>query len=715
LQFSFIVTAGGVPTRASVEPHTRRWQGFPSNLRFFLLLIGLTLLLFAVLRLGLVLRTRNPVEATWRQVASAFVVGMRFDLSTAAYLLAPVIALCYLPWTAPQRSRRTRRVFLWTLTCLLSIASFILLCEYEFFQEFQSRYNQLAVRYLDHPTIVGGMVWYQYPVVRYVACGLGIGTLIHLALRGALRLSFGRFGGESERPVLSGHRHRIRELSGAAVIAAVIVIGARGGLGGEPLAWGDAFHSSSDYANQVSLNGLWCLGKAIREVSDRGAKSAGWGSGKVPIEEARQIARSMILAPGEQLIDPNRRTVLRQGDNGSSLRLASATGRPLNVVVVMMESFSARFCGAVGAPRSFTPAFDAIAKDGVLFDRALSAGSHTHQGIFATLLGFPNLPGYETLMSSAVSNQHFCSLPEIFQEKGYQTFFLYNGDFSWDNMRGFFTKQGVKTFVGGDDIPEAEYRDHVWGVSDGDLFKRCNKEFEAAHKKGPFFAAVMTLSNHAPFEVPPVPGAGPVTGQGEFNKRLEAQRYSDWAVGRFIEEAKTLRYFNETLFVFVGDHGYAVPPQLTEVQLLYHHVPLLFYAPAMIKQPRVDHRLATQMNIAPSIVGLLGMKDAPHASWARSLFNDSYPDENFAVFKQSGGGRAVAMAQGDRMLVLGSAKGVPLYMNFSLAWPPSIKPTEGPDDNAEKKRMERELRAYVQAALTDLTEQRAGPVGRDAD
>jgi phosphoglycerol transferase MdoB-like AlkP superfamily enzyme len=219
----------------------------------------------------------------------------------------------------------------------------------------------------------------------------------------------------------------------------------------------------------------------------------------------------------------------------------------MNVVVVMMESFSARFCGATGAPKSFTPEFDKIAKDGVLFDRCLSAGSHTHQGIFATQLGFPNLPGYETLMSSGVSNQHFLSMAEIFQEKGYQTFFLYNGDFSWDNMRGFFTKQGVSTFIGGDDMPEAQYHDHVWGVSDGDLFKRCNKEFEAASKKGPFFAAVMTLSNHAPFEVPPVPGAQPITDQGELNKRLEAQRYADWAVGQFIQEAKTLSYFNDTL------------------------------------------------------------------------------------------------------------------------------------------------------------------------
>lgn len=643
-------------------------------------------------------------------------MGLRFDLSIASFLLIPVAVFSYLPWTAPWRGWRTRKTFLWGLTAVISVAMFLLMCEFEFFHEFQSRYNQLAVRYFDHPTIVGGMVWHGYPVARYVVVWLAFAATIHFALRGVFRLSYGlasATGGSTDSPM--SHARRAREILAAALIVFTCVFGARGGFGGEPLAWGDAFHSNNDYTNQMSLNGLWSLKQAIRESSDRGQKASGWGGGKMPLDEARSVARSMLLAPREHLIDPRHRTVLRNGDNGTATHLVSATGRPLNVVVVMMESFSARFCGAAGAPRSFTPEFDRLAKEGVLFDRCLSAGSHTHQGIFATQLGFPNLPGYETLMSSGVSNQHFLSMAEIFQERGYRTFFLYNGDFSWDNMRGFFTKQGVGTFIGGDDMPEARYRDHVWGVSDGDLFKRCNKEFEAASKTGPFFAAVMTLSNHAPFEVPPVLGATPITDQGDLNKRLEGQRYADWAVGQFIEEAKTLSYFNDTLFVFVGDHGYHVAPQLTEVHLLYHHVPLLFYAPNLLTQRRVDHRVATQVNVVPSILGLLNMQDAPHASWGRSLFNDSYDDENFAVFKMSGGGRAVAMARGDRMLVLGSASGKPLLMNFSLAWPPSVKPIEGPDADAIRMTMERELRAYVQAALTDLTEQRAGPVGGDAD
>jgi hypothetical protein len=153
---------------------------------------------------------------------------------------------------------------------------------------------------------------------------------------------------------------------------------------------------------------------------------------------------------------------------------------------------------------------------------------------------------------------------------------------------------------------------------------------------------------------------------------------------------------------------------LTEVHLLYHHVPLLFYAPGLLARRGVDHRLASHVNIVPSVLGLLGMKDAPQASWGRSLFNDSYADQNFIVFKMSGGGRAVALARGDKLLILGSGSGRPLLMNFSL-WPPNITPIEGAGATELETKMERELRAYVQAGLTDLTSQSAGPVGGDTD
>jgi phosphoglycerol transferase MdoB-like AlkP superfamily enzyme len=141
-------------------------------------------------------------------------------------------------------------------------------------------------------------------------------------------------------------------------------------------------------------------------------------------------------------------------------------------------------------------------------------------------------------------------------------------------------------------------------------------------------------------------------------------------------------------------------------------VPLLFYAPGLTDQKRVDHRVGSNMDLLPSVIGLLGMDDAPHAAWGRSLFNDHFADGGMAVVKMSTGTSAVAMARGDKVLVLGSATGKPQLSRFSLGFPPALERVDEPE---LAKSMERDLRGYVQAALSDLANRRAGPREADPD
>jgi phosphoglycerol transferase MdoB-like AlkP superfamily enzyme len=326
------------------------------------------------------------------------------------------------------------------------------------------------------------------------------------------------------------------------------------------------------------------------------------------------------------------------------------------------------------------------------------------------MLSFPNMPGFEYLMQNIVSNQPFASLPGVLKQNGYQTMFIYNGNLSWDNMEGFFRKQGIDRFIGGDDFVNPIKRDRVWGVTDQDVFDRANQEFAAAEKKGPFFSLVLTLSNHAPFDLPePLPFGERTADMGDMNKRADGVRYADWCVGHFIDEAKKASWFDNTIFVFVGDHGFFVPPLLTEANITFHHVPLLFYAPKLFaaNSPKVIHATASQLNIAPSVFGLLQL-DTPHASWGRNLFSSDYPDENFAIFKGSGGSgsdQAVVMMRGDKLLVVDSLGQTKLW-NIRLNPDPGVTPLR---DDALLKQMQRELFGYVQAAMTDLTAQKAGP------
>lgn len=668
-------------------------SGGPRASLFFLGLFVVLLIYFSLMRVGLVIRTHDSAsEFTWRELARCLLTGARFDIAVLCYLLLPFIIVAHLPKIGLAESGRNRRRFVRVFVPIVAVMTFLLLAEYEFFHEFQTRYNQLAFDYLEHGKTVGGMLWYNYPVIRYVLLCAGITGLLWLAIRFLLKRCFRSDGVTTWKDAWV-----------LAVLVPLMVIGMRGGLQGEPLRWGNACTSNNEFLNQMGLNGLFALGYAAKDHFRIKSLHGTWTHRTSPAE-ARGIARELVMGAGDKLIKPDERTLLRLNARGAASVTLHKGKRTPNVVLVIMESMSARFLGAAGAPRDFMPHLSSIAREGILFDRALSSGTHTHQGVFTTLTGFPNLPGHETIMDQMAGNQKFATLPTLLKKRGYQTLFLYNGDFSWDNMRGFFRKQGMDTFIGGKDFPPTVARDKVWGVSDADVFARANEEFARAHETGPFFGLVLTLSNHAPFQVPMPPGYAPTTGMGDLDRRLDAVRYADWAIGRFIEDARKLPYFDDTLFVFVGDHGFHVNPVLTEVHLLYHHVPLIFFAPKLLSRSGlVVHEVAGQTNVVPTVLGLLDLK-LPNGAWARDLFRTDYAGENAFVFKNTSGSREVAIARGDKVLVV-APDGRQSLHRFSLAFPPSVADVSDPALESELARL---LRGYVHAALSDLNSHRAG-------
>src|SRR4051812_48134127 len=151
-------------TNADERSASRAWN--PRGPLFYFLLVLLLIALFEALRLGLILRNFNSARAaTTSQLLSSFWFGLRFDLAIAAFVTLPVVVLGHL--FGLRHSRRTQRAIWAALTVAVTVIIFLLLAEYEFFNEFQTRYNQLAFQYFDQPKTVVSMVWYNYPVLRY--------------------------------------------------------------------------------------------------------------------------------------------------------------------------------------------------------------------------------------------------------------------------------------------------------------------------------------------------------------------------------------------------------------------------------------------------------------------------------------------------------------------------------------------------------------------
>ncbi|HQQ74492.1 MAG TPA: LTA synthase family protein, partial [Pseudomonadales bacterium] len=539
---------------------------------FTLLAMLAVMLMFTLCRTGLYWYNVDLASTISREeVLTSFLIGLRFDLMVVCIFTLPLLSGFVLP-----ESIKLRKSLVMWLAIASSISIFFCIAELDFYREFHQRLNSLVFEYIrQDPATVISMLWNGFPVFRYLLLWVFFSWLMY------------RFYLLVDHVACLMAKHYLPKSSPSAiwlrvltmfVVLLMIVIGARGTLRqGPPLRWGDAFHSQSLFANHLGLNGIFTLYKAASKGNGKTNKN--FWLNAMPIEQATAITKKLLLTPQDELLGGEEHPFLRR-HSGASLP-SNLNGDKLNVVVILMESFSGAFTGALGNDFGITPEFDRIAKQGLLFKRFFSNGTHTHQGMFATLACFPNLPGYEYLMQEPEGTHKFSGLPLLLQRAGYQDVYVYNGSFSWDNQEGFFRNQGMTRFIGRDEFVNPVFVNPTWGVSDQDMFDRAATELAAFPKDKPFFAMLQTLSNHTPYALPTPLPVEPVTNMGIFNEHLTAMKYADWALGQFFQKIEKEPYYKNTVFVLVGDHGFGTNNQVTDIDLLRFRVPMLVIAPGI--------------------------------------------------------------------------------------------------------------------------------------
>ncbi|MCL2636519.1 MAG: LTA synthase family protein, partial [Betaproteobacteria bacterium] len=448
---------------------------------------------------------------------------------------------------------------------------------------------------------------------------------------------------------------------------------------------------------QLGLNGTLSLVSAAQSQFSGHRKSV-WHSNR-PWPEALRIVRRMLLTAHDTPLAEERAAVLR-----TTTPPPAGTLPVKNVVLILMESFAGRHVGILGGQGDVTPYFDKLAGEGLLFTRFFANGTHTHQGTFASISCFPNLPAFEYLMQTPEGNNNFSGLPILLKPRQMDNLYVYNGDFAWDNQRGFFGKQGISNFIGRFDYDNPVVFDPTWGVSDQDMFDRAAAELSKRPGDKPFYAILQTLSNHTPYALPAQLPVAPVSGQGGLDQHLTAMRYSDWALGRFFEQIRNQPFFKETLFVIVGDHGFGSGEQLTEMNLARFNVPLLLIAPGIQEKfGAVRDTVGTQVDIVPTIMGRLGGATR-HQCWGRDLLSLPADDPGFGVIKPSGDEQVVAIIRGDRILI--QAKAQPPRLNRYQLWH-DPKATEIKDEAGERELRE-QLDAFLHVATQSLLNNTAG-------
>lgn len=658
------------------------------NVAFF------SLFTFFVLRVILIVRNFDLLDGIpGIDILYAFLIGMRFDLIVVSYTLLPLVFGLLLPKGLGKRKIAT----LW-LTIAFGFFIFIGVVELDFYHEFHNRLNSIAFQYLkEDPATVSSMLWNGFPVIRYLL----LWFVLLFCYTYILKIIASYQLPENVNVPEKYWSKIIVRIVTVILLLILIIIGARGATvrSGAPLRWGDAFHSTHLFSNHLALNGTFTFLKALKNESNA-IKGKKWLKLK-PKQEALEATRKMLLTDRDVLLTPQ---------NNKILRLHTPEQTPVNnkiknIVVILMESFSARYVGSLGNDYNITPEFDKLAKEGLLFERFFSNGTHTHQGMFATFSCFPNLPGFEYLMQQPEGIHAFSGLPALLKREKFNDLYVYNGAFSWDNQEGFFRNQGLTNFIGRHDYINPKFQDRTWGVSDEDMFTRAVKELDKIDSEQPFFAMLQTLSNHTPYALPKKLPFPEITNMGESSEHLTAMKYSDWALGEFFNRVKQKPYYDETLFVILGDHGFGVKPQISDIDLLRFHVPLLLIAPGITKQ--YGHRnsiVSTQVDVVPTIVSLLG-KPFTHQCWGRDVLSLDKNDAGFGIIKPSGSDQTVALLRGDKILV--KQPNVKASLG-NYTFNPAPASYQSVNDEVLKEKMTNELESYIETALYALYDNQTG-------
>jgi phosphoglycerol transferase MdoB-like AlkP superfamily enzyme len=266
-------------------------------------------------------------------------------------------------------------------------------------------------------------------------------------------------------------------------------------------------------------------------------------------------------------------------------------------MMIVVESLSGKFLKTLGAEKELTPNLDSLANESLFFTNFYSTGTRTVRGMEAITLSVPPTPGRSIVKRP--DNHNMYSSGFIFRNKGYETKFIYGGHGYFDNMNEFFSNNGFNIVDRADFSDEEDTFHTVWGVCDEDLLNKTLKEADSSYKAHkPFMSFVMTTSNHRPYDYPD----GKIDIPSHTG-RDGAVKYTDYAIGDFIKKAKDKPWFKNTVFVIVADHC-STSAGKTEIPLDKYHIPLIIYAPEILK-PQVVDKVSSQIDIMPTLFSVL--------------------------------------------------------------------------------------------------------------
>ena len=557
----------------------------------------------------------------------AIVLGIRFDLKLAIIAFFPLAILVLITNYRFLKNKTYKKIGTTYLVLTYLILTLFYLFDFGYYEYLAIRLDASSLRFLDNLKISTQVLIESYPIYK--------------GLLGLLILSFiiYKYATFIYNLFSKTQQEITKKLKAVFFISTILILsfGIYNSVTHYPLRWSEAFFSKNNSVNQFALNPVLYF-----------FDSFAFRSEGVDLEKFKTyypvIAKHLNL-PLDTINFEKKVTF----DNPYKVKP--------NIVFVMLESVGTATMGIYGNPLDCTPKMDSIIKRSLSFSKFYVHKPGTAGSVFSSITGLPDIEDVKT----ASRNPMIIDQRIIFDQfEGYEKSYFLGGSANWANIRGVFQSniKGLKIYEEGsfDEVNRAD----VWGIDDYDLFKEADKRLKKLHQKGkPFVTYIQTATNHMPYTVPDKKeNFTPILEdkideqtllKGGFRSlgQLNGIRYLDFNVARFLKRAKESGYYDNSIFVFFGDHRAGMKKlnflknNEDDLGIQLHHATCFIHAPKYIK-PQVINKHAKLIDIFPTATSLAKI-DYTNYTLGRDLLDSTTTNTAAFVYTQNKGEKAVGL------------------------------------------------------------------------
>ncbi len=580
------------------------------------------------------------------EIKKAFLLGIRFDIKLAIISLFPLVLFTLIANYNFFKKKIYKKLANFYIVTIYIVLLLFFIFDFGYYDYLNIRLDASSLRFLSNFKISSQVLVESYPVYKGV---------FGLLLFGVVILVFSKYLLKTFTHQKTAIQKKVKAVY-FIFIFLMMTFGIYNSITHYPLRWSEAFFSKNNTVNQAALNPVLYF-----------FDSFAFRSEGVNIAEFKKYypALAAHLQLPKDSISFEKKVTFKE----------THTTKP-NVVYVMLESTGTATLSYYGNPLKSSPNIDSILRKSLRFSKFYVHKPGTAGSVFASITGLPDIDDIKTVSRNPLAIDQRIIFD---QYQGYEKLYFIGGSANWANIRGVFQSniKDLKIFEEGS--YETENRADVWGIDDYDLFKEADKELSKLQKNNqPFVAYIQTATNHMPFTVPdkkenfyPILESNiseDILLKGGFRSlgQLNGMRYLDFNVKRFLERAQKSGYYDNTIFVFFGDHrgGMKKLPFLNdkedELGIQVHHVPFFIHSPKYIA-PATINKYAKLVDVFPTATSIAKINYTNY-TLGRNLLDSTYTNTSAFVYIQNKGEKAVGVIKdGYYYEKTNSSKTVKLY------------------------------------------------------